>query len=326
MSYPPNIPPSDPDLEAVHEFFKSSLPALFPGPRHTSSRNTRDPAGFDQHLDHHLRLERVVYCPSLVNDFEALADDALSRYLRNKGPLPSTRPIYVLNGQTRRYEDVNQFPGWEKRAKDIFSNEKIDNIQNEASIEQIYSTTLARQCVVVASTLEFQLPRWSQGFLRWDMIPETGYKNYALADGFLKMVDSFASGYLGTHSPKLLSPFHAGLMSSYPTLAPWEFKNLLAGDLAVFQCIRELSVSKTFPWIECEHKELCQTIRRRGHPLPNADGTARVYWEPLGYDAPYPVCQSILGDPVPRDQIPRISEHVERDDHVHAIYIMQQVL
>ncbi|KAG6895219.1 hypothetical protein C0992_002521 [Termitomyces sp. T32_za158] len=326
MFYPPNNFPSDPDLDAVHDFFKSSLPTLLPGPRHTSSRLTRDPAGFDQHLDDHLRLRHVVYCPSLIDDFAALADDAVSKYLQVKGPLPSTSPVYILDQRTKRYTDANEFPGWEKRARAIFSDKKIDNIRNEASIEQIYSTTLAQQCVIVASTLEFRLSKWSQGFLRWDLNNETEYKPYARADGFFKMVDSFASGPPGSHSPKLLSPFHAGLMSSYPTLAPWEFKNLLAGNLAVFQCIRELSVSRTFPWIDCEHKQSCHTIRRKGHPPPNKDGIAHVFWEPLGYDAPEPVCQSVLGNPVPLNQIPRISEHFERDDHLHAIYIMQQVI
>ncbi|KAG6870764.1 hypothetical protein C0995_010858, partial [Termitomyces sp. Mi166 len=291
---------SNVDHQAVLDFFKSSIPTLVPGPNHISSTGTRPPAKFDKHLHTKLTLKRVLYCPSLVDDFAAIADDALSQYLLQQS-LPSTNDDVCETGR---------FPG--KRVRDVMQREieaSINDIINEESIRSIYAAILIPYCLTVASTLEFQLPIWSSGCLAWELVAYTK-ENFGIPDGFFQI----------KNSPTMAVPSsYEKTKEHFSNVAVWEFKNLKAGNEAVFQCIRELARLDQFPWVTCEAGHLCGVKCKS----PPDSREAMVYWKKCGPDAPSPICKSTCMEssaPLPEITIPFTSAHA-----LHAEHMMQQV-
>ncbi|KAG6907649.1 hypothetical protein DXG01_008099 [Tephrocybe rancida] len=309
---------TDVNLAAVIDFFQSSLPTLVPAPNdeHTKSKNTRPPAQFDKHLHPELTLKRVIYCPSMVKDFAAIANNALSQYVSHR-PLPSTERTLNEDGV-----DTNDFPGNGSRDDSIHDIEIVINkIVNEESVRDIYAATLVPQCLTVASTLAFHLPLWSRGYLEWEKTTYTD-ENFGIADGFFKCVNRPAKSACGLVPP--LSALSRKMMEYFPNLAVWEFKNLLAGSLGVFEGIRELARNDQFQWTGCEAGHLCGVIKKN-HPTSGSDKPL-VYWEKLGPDAPNPVCKSTTEKPVPAADIPPISSKgCASANALHSIHITQQV-
>ncbi|KAG6843379.1 hypothetical protein H0H87_005265 [Tephrocybe sp. NHM501043] len=313
------------EIAAVHDFFHSKLPKLVPGPNHTTSTSTRPPSRLDKHLDPHLALKRVVYCPSIIDDFADIADHSLSQYVSQKSTLPPTE-LEHASDTSDAIEDpsyLERFPGNLIRTDELSAMHlELQSIINEESVRTIYASILARQCLTVASTLAFQLPIWSSGYLRWEK--ETATKdNFGIADGFLRVVDTPVKRRNACQLPPPSDTFRK-IVKEYPILAVWEFKNLLAGRKAIFEGIRELARDDIFPWTLCEYGDLCGITRAPGHPAASSEEPF-VYWKKRGPDAPIPVCKSI-SEPLSAHQIPAMSEDGLASANItHSIHITQQV-
>jgi hypothetical protein len=157
----------DRKVAQVEDFFQHKPNSFKAAKDHTSSTNTRPPASFDRHLDLRLRLRRVVYLPSMTRDLKQIAKTALQS-ASSAGVLPSISDAFPLRTMRQK---------WNRQAP-------YHHIICEDEIQNIYETTTAKFCSVVASTLEFQLPRWSRGHLDWT---KKTRKVRGIADGYLRL-------------------------------------------------------------------------------------------------------------------------------------------
>ncbi|KAG5651319.1 hypothetical protein H0H81_009092 [Sphagnurus paluster] len=167
----------------------------------------------------------------MVDDFKAIANQALKNCI-SSCTLPSTTDV-----------DTG-FPTLDRIAEELDRSPHF-HVKNEADIQDTYETNMAAHCLVVASTLHFQLPVWSSGYLKWTKKYQqpTGEK-YAIADGFLsaETLEPRPSWL-----PAQPCPVYSRMIKDGP-LGIWEFKNLVAGSMDTFKAIRDLCVEDKFPW------------------------------------------------------------------------------
>ncbi|KAF8074045.1 hypothetical protein FPV67DRAFT_783245 [Lyophyllum atratum] len=274
----------------VRDYFEYSMPTLTRDKDHTPSRSTRLPASFDRHLEKHLRIDRVVYLPAFLADLKAVAEDALTKYI-HQFPLPPTAGTC--------------FPDHGLRERSV-EQALLQRILNEKSVEEIYSRTVTRHCSIVASTLEFQLPVWSSVHLRWQTIHgKEENENHAIADGFLEISDT---------SPASSLPMeYLDVPKDFPVIGVWEFKNMRAGSIEVFEAILEHATMSEFPWEGCQMGNFCAI----DHPVKS--GGVLKTWSKMGPDA----SQSVVSPPV---MPPPPSHPIDKVDRVHASHMVQQVI
>jgi hypothetical protein len=253
--------PVDP-MTAVKEFFQYRPKPFEKAANHTKSAQTRAPASFDQHLEAQLRLCRVIYLPTITEDLQNIADNALA-CASHMDALPS-----IQSGD---------FPTDKLRQKESKAA-PYGRIVGEPQIKIIYEETTSKFCTIVASTLQFQLPRWSSGHLEWS-IQTT--KTSGIADGFLRL-NQWA---VDADIPSLPDDFK-NVAEDFPTIGIWEFKNLIAGSERVFEAIVQQSSYEKFDWEGCEHGVQCPVV----HPGQNG-GPLVTGWK-KGFDAEPPICQS----------------------------------
>lgn len=293
--------PAETDLDHVREFFDYSLPPHLLHNDHSTSTSTRPPARFDLHLDDHLRLKRVVYLPSLVTDLEAIADQALADYMSVQ-PLPPT------------LEAGTWFPNRIER-QHALTVSPHDKLVNEKSVEEVYLQTLARHCGIVASTLEFQLPVWSPAYLEWTTNHRSD-ENYAIADGFLKLVAEPTP--LPDDPCRPLPVAYSKLREDFPVLGVWEFKSLKVGAREVFEVIREFARKAIFPWVGCNAGELCASQHS-----PDSVGPLKT-WSKLGPDAKSPVSQGAISHPQSPPVLPEPSRAFDATEITRGVHMLQQ--
>ncbi|KAG5642820.1 hypothetical protein DXG03_002079 [Asterophora parasitica] len=292
----PNRPDSQ-ELADVLDFFDYSLPYHAIHPDHINSDSTRHPAPFDRHLDEYLKLKHVTHIPTFDNDLRKVADEALEAYLLSCD-LPSTT------------HSSTGFPH-KKLRETLLENSPHSTLQNEASVQQTYAQTIISHALVVASTLEFKLSKWSAGYLNWDT-HKAKERGQAVADGFLTLIESKEKRKKQIMPP--LSDEYRRLKAKFPTLGVWEFKSLRAGDLDVFKCMLELARMSDFPWTGCDCGEFCTIY----HPNAAMDG-AKTTWAKTGPDAT--TSQVCCGKrKVPKKFTPSAVKWLR-----HAKYIQQQI-
>jgi len=259
-----NLPdPSPPTLSDFQEIFSYHPPLLRMHPtKHKRSKNTRAPGHYDRHLRKDLRLKRVVFAPSIIDDLNEIADNAVTAALQ-AGRLPAG-----LNQLTEELFDA-------------IRAEKKTIMLDEGTVGRFYESTTAAYLPKVASTLEFGNPSWSAGSLFWTQVsPST--KAVAVADGFLTLD---LSQEPGTESDDL-----ADIAKMFPSLAVWEFKSVLAGSKRVFDAIVAFSMTgEDFPWTGCEHGDDCR-YKHAGN---------EVTGDKMGFDA-HPVCTTVDSVECPR--------------------------
>lgn len=279
----------------IDEFFRYRPVELRKHENHTKSTGTREPAFFDRHLDPDLQLKHVVYIPSIKTDLMAIADDALKN-ARSNGTIPPFSHKFPTRGK-----------------REIKYPEPIaDNIIAEKQIEDMYSETTANYCSLVAATLEFQLPSWGLGPLRYSLATN---KAQGIADGFLNIDKPACSS---NASP--LSTSYASVADKFPTLAIWEFKSLMSGTLDVMEAILEQAVGDVvFIWEGCELGETCTADPK--HVEKN--GLPKVTGNRMGPDAAPPICPSV--ENVPSVTFVRTSKDLSNHARTSATRITQQV-
>ncbi|KAG5651078.1 hypothetical protein H0H81_009966 [Sphagnurus paluster] len=106
-------------------------------------------------------------------------------------------------------------------------------------------------CTVVASTLEFQLPKWCAGHLEWTRNDLT---KKAVADAYLKLIPDQKSDE--DPVPPLPVEFE-DTMNDFIALGVWEFKSLLSGDEEEMNAVLAHAKLDRFPWVGCSHGDLC---------------------------------------------------------------------
>ncbi|KAF8074525.1 hypothetical protein FPV67DRAFT_1445583 [Lyophyllum atratum] len=293
----PDVSPPSTEVDDIRDFFEYSLPTLVMGEDHTRSRSTRAPAHFDRHLDEHLRMDRVVYLPAFLTDLKAIAEDALTKYT-SKFPFPATR------------EQIG-FPNAGIRL-DCARDALEERILNERSLEGIYSKTMASHCSIVASTLEFQLPVWSSAHLHWQTIHGRSEEKHAIADGLLRIFD--ISGH--TCDAARVSPLaveYLDVRKYFPVIGVWEFKNMVAGSINVFEAILEQAKMHKFPWVGCQEGNRCAVVH------PPTLGKVLKTWSKMGPDA----SESVVPPPT---MPPPPSHPIRGTDIQHGLYMVQQVI
>lgn len=284
--------------ECIHHFFDCIPPQGTISPNHTKGDSTRQPMEFDRHLHDKLIMKQVRYLPSMKRSLEAIAGQALVNY---PGPLPDvpSKPADI------------PFPDPDA-LQTVLGPEEIEFL-DETFVEDAYKN-FSKFCVVLAATLELQLPEWGKGCISWEKRNSavTGYTN------------AFADGYLQTNSAALNSQHKAAMEDTHlilRDLANWEFKSLKAGSLPVMEAIMEHSKgNKSFDWVGCAFgDEECFYRCGKGDSDQDSVNGAR-----MGPDANYPVVNlpdtdgSIWGTPS--------AKATRAGPKTHAIYILQQVM
>ncbi|KAF9455551.1 hypothetical protein BDZ94DRAFT_662327 [Collybia nuda] len=280
-----------PDIfhDYVQQFFRYRPETLRKAKNHTPSPKTRTPAFFDRHLDSHLQLLHVVYLPSITADLMKIADDALQ--------------AACLDGSLPPMSD--QFPT--QLHREAVAESVTEPIICEEQIRNFYKDTTAQFCSRVAATLEFQLPVWTSGRLRYTLSAD---KNRGIADGFLK-IDK--DPYVNTP----ISESYTLVAGTFPTLALWEFKSLTAGTSNVMEAIVQQTVScLAFSWEGCDIGKKCIALHAR------KDGSPPVTGNRMGLDADPPICPSV-GKSIPGPPN-RSSAVLSKNDRQKAGYITQQ--
>ncbi|KAG6895893.1 hypothetical protein C0992_011760 [Termitomyces sp. T32_za158] len=260
------------------DFFDSCLPSMVAPRKHINSKGTREFGFYDRHLDEHLRLTRVICQPNLACDLAEVAEVALNSYLEAYEYLP---PII---------DDVsNSFPGPKKRDEALLKSE-FERCVNESCVQRTYAATTAKHCTVVAATLEFQLSRWTEGMLLWDLNPEKGHTQ-AVADGFLKLRDLSEEPTDVNLSPR--SDLYLCTQKNFAKgLGIWEFKSLKAGDKDVLNAILAHSKLPNFPWESCNHRKICKLMcgdKSNSKACSEGSDGSQSIWERTGPDADPPV-------------------------------------
>ncbi|KAG6901629.1 hypothetical protein C0995_009797 [Termitomyces sp. Mi166 len=255
------------NLRELHEFFDSFVPTCVPYCDHRLSKNTRGPKRFDQHLYSSLQLDKVRYRPPLGDNLKRIADDALTSYLHKYRRLPLA---------SDSVED-NKFPT-QARRREHLDDSPHDRIIDEACVQSLYNETTALQCSIVAATLEFQLPEWTQGYLVWQVSAPPGTNKEAIADGYLKLNPSKAG-----RSHRLPDSYQTTKEILGSTIGVWESKSVKAGSLRAFKAVLAHANKDKFPWVDCPH-EATGLCGMKCRPEDN-DDTSLKRWCRLGPDA-----------------------------------------
>ncbi|KAG6849201.1 hypothetical protein H0H93_010485 [Arthromyces matolae] len=239
----------------LHDFEDPGLPADF--------------GFYDTHLDERFVLKKVFYQPTLIDDLESIADNALGLYLNAHGALP---PI------------EGAFPTPEKR-KEASEQFNFEGIVSESCIQRIFHLTTAKHCSAVAATLELQLPCWptNNEYLSWSIEPEHGIQQ-AKADGFLKLANKVDN----LNNP--IAQSYSRTRGHFPNgIGIWEVKGLKAGSKSLFEAILALSKEAEFPWVSCIKKEWCK-FNSCGRSLEKNENGIPSVWAKVGPDAKIPFC------------------------------------
>jgi hypothetical protein len=293
MNHPGTDSQHDQTVAAIEEFFQYRPSTFRPAKGHTTSDKTRPPGKFDRHLAPSLRLRRVVYMPSIEDDLKEIAEGAL-RSASEAGTLPPVNEMFPA--PTVRDSCVQQ--------------SAMHRILREAQIQSIYNDTTARFCSVVASTLEFQLPRWNCGHLQWTI---DSNKSRGVSDGNLSLNQAAIDQDIAS-----LPVDFTDVAEDFPVLAIWEFKSLKAGTPEVFEAIVQQSAStEDFPWEGCEEGLRCRIVHN------GEDGGLYITGSKTAFDAQAETCTSMFSNDTVTLDPP--SSQPDEKARIHARYMTQQV-
>ncbi|KAJ7065133.1 hypothetical protein B0H15DRAFT_973631 [Mycena belliarum] len=291
-----HIIPAAPTIDdQLRRFFRYLPGTLAEGPGHTKSDSTRPPGYYDRHLSADLRLKKIKYLPTLLEDLAQIADDSLASYLATKGSLP---PLSSGDDTSHPFPTTHHI--------EMTMTEALNPIVVESDLASFYDKTTSNFCRVVASTLHFQLSKWDTHFLRYSLT--SSVRGNAIADGFLK----FDPDLYHSEDPPPQHVIRAvrQVAEKFPDLAVWEYKNLRAGNLEAMEAILDLAAEdRDFNWACCEKGELCRFAHSK-----SASNSEPVTGDRMGFDAveiPFPLAPASL--PQPRPQTRRAKQDNARD-------------
>ncbi|KAG6826810.1 hypothetical protein H0H92_014344 [Tricholoma furcatifolium] len=217
--------------DEIEDFFNSGVDILKRAKSHTKSLHTRPPGLYDQHLHTELRLRRVIKLSALPYDLCTIAQDTL--------------------------DSASTLPHFNKAYKEHIKRGAIKacEVRCEDDIKDFYRTSVATGCAMVAGTL-LKGSNWSaSGLLEWSgrrastqQVQGINDKE-VIADGFLNIV--------GKNVP--LDQNEKKLLSCFPEVVIWEFKNLNFCDDDRLT-VPPAFLKSWFPWRGCEHGTECTAV------------------------------------------------------------------
>lgn len=252
---------------------------------------TRVPAPYDRHLDENLRLKRVVFADSIIQDIMAVADD----HIRHR-KLPSVGDV---ESQFRDVEDIRSADDERRR----------DESLGETGIVDRYALTIVDPLIRIASTVALNLPHWKKDFFSWSSKAQT--QDFAIGDGFFRVSPQSTKG--SSPLPNKTTRVLTAMQEWFPNIGVWEFKSVFAGsEKRMNDIIAFAKEGIDFPWVTCsEAAKDCNSHYQ-------SDGGESVTGARMGYDATRPICK--LPEKHKIRTIRRDCEY-----HLSVVYILQQV-
>ncbi|KAJ6614728.1 hypothetical protein B0H10DRAFT_130605 [Mycena sp. CBHHK59/15] len=239
-----------------------SPPLLEPGPKRTTSANTRPPKHYDMHLHPGLILKCVQYLPSNTSmpiRFCGIVDDALEHRDESTANLDFPTTLNLAGWDDARF------------------------MTHEKSVAKYYQATTASWAPSLAHTLAFQDPN-EVSAVHFTQTSADAPGNGAISDGFLTLdIMNVREAKIGL-SPEAKTDLELLEDERFcnSVVANWEFKSLAAGTKDVMDAVGVIAHNKCpFPWIRCRSLDNCSNKTQH----LDRYGAVRVTGDRMGLDA-----------------------------------------